>query len=44
MKKLSTEITTKKGERKIITVEVDDIYADFIVRVRKFAVWSMSFA
>ena len=25
MKKLSTEITTKKGEIKIITVEVDDI-------------------
>lgn len=31
MKKLSTEITTKKGERKIITVEVDDIYADWLV-------------
>ena len=31
MKKLSTEITTKKGEIKIITVEVDDIYADWLV-------------
>ena len=31
MKKLSTEITTKKGERKIITVEVNDIYADWLV-------------
>ena len=31
MKKLSTEITTKKGERKIITVEVDDMYADWLV-------------
>ena len=31
MKKLSTEIITKKGERKIITVEVDDIYADWLV-------------
>ena len=31
MKKLSTEIITKKGETKIITVEVDDIYADWLV-------------
>ena len=31
MKKLSTEIITKKGERKIITVEVDDMYADWLV-------------
>ena len=31
MKKLSTEITTKKGEIKIITVEVDDMYADWLV-------------
>ena len=31
MKKLSTEITTKKGERKIITVEVDDMYTDWLV-------------
>ena len=31
MKKLSTEITTKKGEIKIFTVEVDDIYADWLV-------------
>ena len=31
MKKLSTETTTKKGERKIITVEVDDMYADWLV-------------
>ena len=31
MKQLSTEITTKKGERKIITVDVDDIYADWLV-------------
>ena len=31
MKKLSTEITTKKGERKIITVDVDDMYADWLI-------------
>ena len=31
MKKLSTEIITKKGEIKIITVEVDDMYADWLV-------------
>ena len=31
MKKLSTDITTKKGEIKIITVEVDDMYADWLV-------------
>ena len=31
MKKISTEIITKKGEIKIITVEVDDIYADWLV-------------
>ena len=31
MKKLSTEIITKKGETKIITVEVDDMYADWLV-------------
>ena len=31
MKKLSTEMTTKKGERKIITVEVDDTYGEWLV-------------
>ena len=31
MKKLSTEIITKNGETKIITVEVDDMYADWLV-------------
>lgn len=31
MKKLSAEIITKKGETKIITVEVDDMYADWLV-------------
>ena len=30
-KKLSTEMTTKKGERKIITVEVDDTYGEWLV-------------
>ena len=31
MKKLSTEITTKKGRRKIVFVEVDDDYAKWLL-------------
>ena len=31
MKKLSTEITTKKGIRKIVFVEVDDDYAEWLL-------------